>query len=59
MAAYAAAGVLRVILFETEATDVATFLVIGGILMVIAAAASVLPARRAARVDPTTALRSE
>jgi predicted permease len=59
VAAYGAAGALRVILFETEPTDVATFLVIGGILMVIAAAASVSPARRAARVDPITALRSE
>jgi predicted permease len=59
VAAYAAAGVLRAILFETEPTDAATFLAIGGLLMVVAIAASVSPARRASRVDPITALRSE
>jgi ABC-type antimicrobial peptide transport system permease subunit len=59
VAAYAAAGVLRAILFETEPTDAGTFLAIGGLLMVVAIAASVSPARRASRVDPITALRSE
>ena len=57
--AYAAAGVLRAILFETSPTDATTFISIAVILMAVAAAASVLPARRAARVDPIVSLRSE
>jgi ABC-type antimicrobial peptide transport system permease subunit len=57
--AYAAGGVLRSILFETNPTDAATFIAIGVLLVVVAAAASVWPARRAARVDPMVALRSE
>jgi ABC-type lipoprotein release transport system permease subunit len=51
--------VLRTILFETEATDAGTFLAIAGILMAVAAVASLAPARRASRVDPLIALRSE
>jgi ABC-type antimicrobial peptide transport system permease subunit len=57
--AYGVAGVLRAILFETEPTDAATFLTIAGILMAVAAVASLAPARRASRVDPLIALRSE
>jgi len=58
-AAYGATGALRAILFETEPTDVATFAAIAGILMVVAAVASLAPARRASQVDPMVALRSE
>jgi putative ABC transport system permease protein len=57
--AYAASGVLRSILFETNPTDVLMFVVIGTGLIIVAAAASALPARRAARVDPIVTLRSE
>jgi len=57
--AYMAAGVLRTILFETEPTDAGTFLAIAAILMGVAAVASLAPARRASRVDPLIALRSE
>jgi putative ABC transport system permease protein len=57
--AYAASGVLRSILFETNPTDGVMFLVIGTGLIIVAAAASALPARRAARVDPIVTLRSE
>jgi predicted permease len=59
IAAYGAAGALRSILFETEPTDLPTFVVIGTILIAVAAAASAWPARRAARVDPIVTLRSE
>jgi predicted permease len=58
-AGYAAAGVLRTILFETEPTDAATFLTVAAILLAVAAAASAVPARRAARLDPVLALRGE
>jgi predicted lysophospholipase L1 biosynthesis ABC-type transport system permease subunit len=59
VAAYAAAGVLRAILFETEPTDPATFIGIGALLLAVAAIASASPARRASRVDPLAALRSD
>jgi predicted permease len=59
IAGYGAAGALRSILFETEPTDAATFITIAGLLLTVAALASVLPARRAARTDPLVALRAE
>jgi putative ABC transport system permease protein len=59
VAGYGAAGALRSILFETEPTDAATFFSIAGLLLTVAALASVLPARRAARTDPLVALRAE
>ncbi|HYE85197.1 MAG TPA: ABC transporter permease, partial [Vicinamibacterales bacterium] len=46
-------------LVEIEPTDPLTFTVITLLLAAVAMTASVLPARRAARVDPITALRSE
>jgi len=58
-AAYGATGALRAILFETEPTDAGTFAAIAGILMLVAAMASLAPARRASRLDPLIALRSE
>ncbi len=48
---------LNKLLFEVSATDPATFLTIAFLFMLVALAASYIPARRAARVDPMTALR--
>jgi len=50
---------LRTLLFEVSATDAATFIVFPVLLCAVAVAASYLPARRAARIDPLTALRYE
>ncbi len=47
------------LLFGVAPRDPLTFLAVSAILLVIAAAASVVPALRAARVDPLEALRSE
>ena len=47
------------ILFEVSATDTMTFVSVTTGLVVAAAIAVTLPARRAARVDPATTLREE
>ena len=58
-AALALSRVVRSLLFEVSATDPSTFLAVALTLLLAAAAACWLPARRAARVDPMTALRAE
>jgi len=57
--AFAATRLLRSLLFEVKPTDPATYAAVAGLLAVVALAASYLPARRATRVDPVTALRQE
>jgi ABC-type antimicrobial peptide transport system permease subunit len=46
-------------LYEVGATDPATYVVVVALLLLVAVTACVLPARRAVRVDPVIALRSE
>jgi predicted permease len=55
----AASKVLASLIFGLTATDLVTFAGATGILLTIAAVASFIPARRAAKVDPLTALRSD
>jgi predicted permease len=55
--AFALTRVLKSVLFRTSPTDTATFVGIALLFVVMALAASYIPARRAARIDPTTALR--
>ena len=57
--AFALTRVLRKMLFGVTPTDLVTFLGVSLILAVVAIAASLIPALRAARVDPVTALRHE
>jgi putative ABC transport system permease protein len=57
--AVAAVRGLRTLLFGVSATDPTTFVAVAVLLIVIALAASYIPARRAARVDPMQALRME
>jgi ABC-type antimicrobial peptide transport system permease subunit len=52
-------GILRSLLYEVQPRDPMTFAVVSLLLIVVALAAAVIPARRAARVDPVMALRAE
>ncbi len=47
------------LLYEVRPTDVATLVTVTGLLALATLVANYVPARRAARVDPLVALRSE
>ncbi|MEN6601347.1 MAG: ABC transporter permease [Bryobacteraceae bacterium] len=57
--ASATSRLLGSLLFGVAPTDPATFAAAGGVLLLTAAAASYIPARRASKVDPVVALRCE
>jgi predicted permease len=57
--AFGATRVLTASLFGVSAKDPVTFVAVAAVLAVIAIAATLLPARRAARVDPIVALRND
>ena len=51
------AGLVTSLLFDTSAADPIVYGLATGIVAVTAALAALIPARRAARIDPVTALR--
>jgi ABC-type antimicrobial peptide transport system permease subunit len=56
-AAYALSRLLGTVLYGVNPHDLASFVAVGIVLAIVAAAACVVPARRAARLDPLQALR--
>jgi putative ABC transport system permease protein len=58
-AAVAATRVLRTLLFGVSPLDPAAFITAAVVMAIIGITAAIVPARRATRVDPTTALRQE
>ncbi|HVF70375.1 MAG TPA: ABC transporter permease [Chthoniobacterales bacterium] len=59
VAVAASASLIRSFLFGVSPLDPATYLIVGFILSIITVLAAWLPARRACRVNPITALRAE
>jgi len=57
--AFALTRFMQNVIFGISAADPLTFLGVSALLMVTAIAASYFPARRASRIDPMTALRTE
>ena len=59
IAAFALTRMMSKLLYGIAPSDPITFVVVTVVLCGVAVVASYLPARRAARIDPLTALRSE
>jgi predicted permease len=57
--AFGAVRVVRSLLYGLTPTDPVTYAVAAGVLMIVASLAALLPARRAAKIDPMVALRAE
>jgi predicted permease len=52
-------GAMKSLLFGVSPNDPPTFVIVSGLLLAVAAAATYIPAHRATKVDPTVALRNE
>jgi len=59
VASLALTRLMNKLLFGVSAYDPLTFIAVACLLILVALAASYIPARRAMRVDPTVALRYE
>jgi putative ABC transport system permease protein len=57
--ALAIAQVMKVVLFQVEPRDPTIFAGVAGLLIAVGLLACLVPARRATRVDPLVALRSD
>jgi len=59
LSSVALSGILGSLLYEVKPRDPATFSSVAVVLFVVALVAAVIPARRAAHVDPAAALRAD
>ena len=59
LASVAAGPLIKGLLFDTRTTDPLTYGIVIAAVMMLTVAASIVPARRAMRVDPMIALRNE
>jgi putative ABC transport system permease protein len=59
IASWALGRTMSGLLFGVTATDPVTFASMLGVLALVAALAGYIPARRASRIDPITALRAQ
>ncbi len=59
IASLAAGRLLRTFLYGVKPLDAATYIAVAAALLVLSITAALLPARRASRIDPMAALRSE
>lgn len=57
--ALASTRLLNALLYQTDALAPLTFAAIGGLLLLVAITACLIPARRAAKVQPLVALRHD
>jgi predicted permease len=57
--AFAANRLLAALLFEVRPTDVPTLAMVAGVLLGVAALASLIPARTSTRIEPAVALRAD
>ena len=57
--AYAITRVMSSLLFQVTPTDLATFIFVPLVLLLVALLASFIPARRATKVDPLITLKAE
>jgi ABC-type antimicrobial peptide transport system permease subunit len=59
LAAAGLTGLLRTMLFDVKPGDPVTFIGVVTVLLAVAAIATAVPALRATRIDPLTALKAE